>query len=211
MLISTHLQTWRNMAKKNLGIMVVVIIFFIGVVLATGFASNSKTIAPKGPVVEVVSSPLEARTDTSSATASPEATPEKLSVEALACTIIGTSGYEVDLRMKNPTTGAATFTIFPSNRMVEISPGQTKRVDILILNEKGVLNLVADGGEKFEVQIPPCVSRSSSGTSGGVGLADDQITQIDTTTPSATAIPEFPWIGFPVVLVFLLLLFFHKK
>ncbi len=202
------------MVKIKFVIMVAVIIF-LGIILATGFASNNKTIVPKESGAEVVPSPLEARTDAMMATASPEVTPEKLYVEALACTILSTSSYEVDLRMKNTGTETVTVTIYPPNRKVELPSGETRRMDILIPYEKGILNLVADEGEKLEIQIPPCVSRGGSGTSGRVGLTDNQVTPVDTTpspsTPPPTEIPEFPWIGFPIVSVIFLMLFLRKK
>ncbi len=208
------------MVNRKVGKIAIFIMVLIGIILATGFASNDKSYALEEPAVEVSLSPSEIQTVAQTPAA--EVTPEKLSVEALTCIIKSTSGYEIDLRIKNLGTEAATVTIYPPGRIVGLEPAQIKRVDILIPDGKRTLNLITDSGEKFEVLIPACLTRGSSGTTGiGIAsLADDQITQVGTTplqpTPSPTStpgisIPEYPWIGFPVIAVLLLMLFFPKK
>lgn len=119
--------------------------------------------------------------------------------------------------------------IYPLERVVELLPSQIKRVDIIVPYENTILKLTVDNGEKFEVIVPPCVVGGGSGGSTTTeevmmaGYTEPTPTNPAPTQPTptlpvttepaptnptpVTSIPEFQWIGLPIIAVTLLILF----
>lgn len=185
------------------GIIGLVVMFMVvagGIVLYTGSAGESKT--PEGPAVEIPQTSTATPEMMPTTTATPIAAPEKVSAEALTCTIVTATGYEVDLRLKNPGPEARTVTINPPGRIVVLSPGQTKRVDILLANEGTTLNIQVDDGTELSIQSPPCINRG--GSTGSVSsLAPEEL--------PVPPVPELPTLALVSTGIFGLLLVSRKR
>lgn len=217
------------MTYKNTGLIVLFILVIIGIIFTQGFVRDNGADNKELPVENnpAVSQPM--------AQAAPYISPENVSVTALTCTNTTSGEYEVDLRIKNQGTSTRTVLIYPLERIVELLPSQIKRVDIIIPYENTILKLIVDDGEKFEVIVPPCVVRGGSGGNAGTEkvmttgsttptnptptqptptvpvVTEPTQTQPAPTTNPGTSIPEFQWIGLPVITVVLLMLFFRRK
>ncbi|HEY9204408.1 MAG TPA: hypothetical protein VIO58_00675 [Candidatus Methanoperedens sp.] len=215
------------MTNKFIGI-VALIIAAVGIIFTLGFIQNNKPddaekIADKSPlsVPTIPMATLQVQSEE----------PGNVSVEALTCTNRTDGGYVVDLRLKNPGNETKIITIYPLKRSVEILYRQIKRVDILIPSDDITLTFVVNDGEKFELQVPACMPGGGSGGGGEAGIGLMQVTVTKTTprptettlpttsptptgiAPSATPptpIPEFMWIGFPIITVVLLVLIFRR-
>lgn len=171
-----------------------------GIILYTGSAGESKT--PEGPAAETLQASTATPEMMPTTTATPIAAPEKVSAEALTCTIVTSTEYEVDLRLKNPSAEARTVTINPSGRIIMLSPGQTKRVDILLANEGTMLNILVDDGTELSIQSPPCVSRG-----GSIG----SISSLATEQLPVPPVPELPTLALVPTGIFGLLLVSRKR
>ncbi len=167
------------------GIIGAAIIFMMiagGIVLYTGFANETK--ASEGLSDETLQTSTATTDTTPTTTASPTAAPEKVSAEALTCTIVTPGGYEVDLKLKNPGTESRNATINPSGRIVNLPPGQTTRVDVFLANEGVMLNISLDDGTELQVQSPPCISRGGSGGSVSSGSSVSNLVTEQSQFPS---------------------------
>ncbi|MCJ7826499.1 hypothetical protein MUP56_02695 [Patescibacteria group bacterium] len=155
------------MKNGLIGLLVVSMIVASGIVLSTGHVIDNK--ATEGLAVEIpqTNTPTTDTTLTNtesqievSAPESPAA-PEKVSVEALECTIVRW-GYNLNLRFKNPSTQTRTVNINPIGREVVLRPGDIKLVDLLLGNDDITLNILVDNGDKLSVQPSNCISRGGS-------------------------------------------------
>ena len=199
--------------KNGLGILVVSMIVASGIVLSSGYAIDNK--ATTGLVVEIPQTNTPA-TDTTltntgsqieSPAAQPPGAPEKVSVEALECTIVRW-GYNVNLRFKNPGTETRTVNINPIGREVVLSPGDIKLVDLLLGNDDITLNILVDNGDKLLVQPSNCISRGGS-NSGISRLA--KVQSSSNTDQPPPPVPELPTLALMGLGVFGLLLLSRRK
>ncbi len=214
------------MTNKFIGI-VALIIVVIGIIFTLSFIQNNK---PDDAEKIADEPPLSVPTIPMATLQVQREEPGNVSVEALTCTNRTDGGYEVDLRLKNPGNETKIITIYPLKRTVELLHRQIKRVDIVIPSGDIILTVIVNDGEKFELQVPTCVPSGGSGGGGEAGIGLMQVmtqtpptpteTTSSTTSPTPTGttpsitpptpIPEFMWIGFPVITVFLLMLIFRK-
>lgn len=131
--------------------------------------------------------------------------------EALTCTIKTDGGFQIDMRLRNPGEESIIVTINPPGRTIVLAPNETKRVDIFIIRETKTLIISSNDGEELEIVIPTCMSEGESSSIKIPGTYDlSEPVEITTPVPE-TEIPEFSWVGFPVISIILLLLIFNRK
>ncbi len=156
-----------------IGLLFVCIIVAGGIIYSSGFAA--KNGAPDGQGAGITQTSTEAQNEMSTTIDSLEtasSADEKVSATALACSIINSGDYVVDLRLKNPGIETRTITIDPSGTKIDLLPDQTKRFDLHLGKEASILNLLVDDGTELQVQSPPCTASGSSGSSGeGSGVS----------------------------------------
>ncbi len=178
------------MKYVNIGLAFMLTIVVVGIVLSTGVAdkNNAPEVTPDGTSQTPAATPETTPTDTVS-TAAAGAAPEKVSAEALTCTI-DPSGYNVDLKLTNPGAETRKATISPLDREVTLLPGQIVRLNVLLPNEGTPMNILLDNGDQLSVQSPSCTSRGGdSGDSGGATeQASQQAEQLEQTPPAP--VPE---------------------
>ena len=223
------------MAKRNLKVKHIFIAFLITIILLTYlFNSNATTESMDKPIYLSYNQEIPNPT--------PEVKADMISIEAIKCTRKSTSNYQIDLRIKNLGIEKASVEFNPSGTVINLSPGDIKRVDLFIHVIETKLIAIVDGSKNHEVDIPSCMDEYGSGgssditssggnPSSGVSPSPDPSTTPDpsptqnpdpstTPDPSPTqnpdpsppinSIPEFPWIGLPVIFV-TLLLFLRRK
>lgn len=166
-----------------IGVFVIAIIAG-GFVLSTGYASDGSN--SDGQVVgdfTATENPGMIPTTMDSLTSGPSAV-ETVSAEALTCTISDSGNHVVDLRLKNPGSAIRTITIANSGTIIDLLPGQIKRIDVPFAEEVTVLSLSADDGTEMQVTTPPCTTRGGSGT----GTSDIKNTNLKLSPPAP--VPE---------------------
>ncbi len=171
--------------KNRYGFLVVSIIVAFGIVLSTGYANDNKATTELAIEIPQTNAPITDTTLTNTgsqiephAPESPGA-PEKVSVEALECTIVRW-GYNLNLRFINPGTQTRTVNIIPIGREVVLRPGDRKLVDLLLGEDDMTLNVLVDNGDKLSVQPSNCISRggSNSGFSSPVNGQSSSNTEL---------------------------------
>lgn len=189
------------MVKRYLKVKLIFIAFLITIILLIYlFNSNAITESIDKPIFLIsynleIPNPIE----------TPEIKADMISVEAIKCTRKSTSNYQIDLRIKNLGFEKASVEFYPSGTIVNLSPGDIKIVDLFGQGIERKLTAISDGSKNYEVDIPSCTDESGSDGSNG-------ITQ--TLVPSLSpinSIPEFPWIGLPVIFVTLLVFLFRRN
>ncbi len=95
--------------------------------------------------------------------------------------------------MKNPGTESRIATINPSGRVVNLSPGQTTRVDVLLASEGVTLKILVDDGTELQVQSPTCINRGGSegSVSSGSSVSNLATEQSQFSSPVPPT-PELP-------------------
>jgi hypothetical protein len=207
------------MVKRNLKVKLIFIAFLITIILLIYlFNSNVITESIDKPIFPVsynleIPNPIE----------TPEVKADMISVEAIKCTRKSISNYQIDLRIKNLGIEKASVEFYPSGTIINLSPGDIKRVDLFIHDIERKL-IAINGSKNYEVDIPFCMDEFGSGGNSGItstganpssGVSpspDPSPTQNpDPSLPPINPIPEFPWIGLPVIFVTLLAFLFRRK
>ena len=202
------------MKNGFIGLLVVSMTVASGIVLSTGYVIDNK--AMEGLTVEIPQT-ITPTTDTTltktesqielPAAESPDS-PEKVSVEALECTIAG-SGYNLNLRFQNPGTQTRTVNINPIGRSVVLSPGDRKLVDLILPNDDMTLNILVDNGDRLSVQPSNCISRGGSNSNSESSFSSSPSLLLESRPPPP--VPELPTIALMGLGVFGLLLMSRRK
>jgi len=213
------------MVKRNLKLKLIFIAFLITIILLIYlFNSNALAESIDKTIFSVsynfeIPDPIE----------TPEVKADMISVEAIKCTRKSTSNYQIDLRIKNLGIEKASVEFNPSGTIINLSPGDIKRVDLFIHDIERKLIAIVYGSKNYEVDIPSCMDEYGSGgssyitstggnPSSGVSPSPDPSTTPDPSptqnpdpSPPINSIPEFPWIGLPVIFITLLVFLYRQK
>ena len=202
-----------NMIHKNIGLILLSISLFVlaGIFVIEGFVPVSDATLENNSFeklnIENTSSPMITPGEIQNYSG-PETMELNFSGKILTCTNLTDEEQVIDIRLTNLEAKNKSISIFPINITLDLLPEQILRKDLFILSGTSTLKLVSGDGEERQVQVPPCGSRVSSGSSTGF---QQTISSASTpTTPKADEIPEFPTIALPIMTI-IALLFIMKK
>lgn len=151
-----------------IGLIGVCIIIAGGLILSTGFAGNSgASKAGENPVMNTETPSVIP----ASAELQEPSVDDKISADALKCTIKDSGNHVIDLRLKNPGKETRTITVSPSSTNIDVLPGQIKRIDLYLAEEVSSLTISADDGTQLQTNVPACIESGGSGNGAGVGLS----------------------------------------
>lgn len=158
-----------------------------GFILSTGYASDSSKSGEQAAGDFTGNENPGMIPQTMDSLTSMPSDDEKLSAEALTCTISDSGTHVVDFRLRNPGSESRTMTIVNSGMIVALYPGQIKRIDIPFAEEVAMINILVDDGTELRAAMPTCTTRGGSGS----GASNTKNMKLGTSSPSPPApVPE---------------------